>query len=236
MTEEEWATTTDPRAFDIPRDATQRKLRLFLVACCRRIFHLIPEGAGRTALEIAEAYADNLASDRTRQKAQREAAAELTRRKRERRTGGVLNISGLEAEIAGLDAVLETTVKTISHRASYQPDAAAAQGQAARRRRTGNDPYAATYQAELASQVPLLRDIFGNPFRPVAFHPRWRSESAVALARTAYDTRNFTLLPILADALEEAGCDHADVLAHCRDHNGVHVRGCWVVDGVLGKT
>ncbi len=55
-----------------------------------------------------------------------------------------------------------------------------------------------------------------------------------ALARTAYDTRNFTLLPILADALEEAGCDHADVLNHCRDPKLVHVRGCWVVDGVLG--
>jgi hypothetical protein len=82
----------------------------------------------------------------------------------------------------------------------------------------------------------LVRDIFGNPFRPVAFDPRWRSESTVSLARTAYDTRNFTLLPILADALEEAGCDHPDVLTHCRDPNGVHVRGCWVVDGVLGKT
>ncbi len=81
----------------------------------------------------------------------------------------------------------------------------------------------------------LLRDIFGNPFRPVAFDPRWRCESAVALARTAYESRNFTLLPILADALEEAGCDHADILAHCRGP-GPHVRGCWVVDGVLGKT
>jgi hypothetical protein len=73
-----------------------------------------------------------------------------------------------------------------------------------------------------------------NPFRPVAFDPRWRSESAVSLARTAYDTRDFTLLPILADALEEAGCDNADVLTHCRG-DGPHVRGCWVVDGVLGK-
>jgi len=81
----------------------------------------------------------------------------------------------------------------------------------------------------------ILREIFGNPFRPVAFDPRWRSESAVALARTAYGTRNFSLLPILADALEEAGCDNADVLSHCREPNGVHVRGCWVVDGVLGK-
>jgi hypothetical protein len=85
-------------------------------------------------------------------------------------------------------------------------------------------------------QAAIFKDIFGNPFRPVTFDPRWRSEAAVSLARTAYDTRNFSLLPILADALEEAGCDHPDVLNHCRDRKQVHVRGCWVVDGVLGKT
>ena len=83
----------------------------------------------------------------------------------------------------------------------------------------------------------LVRCIYGaNPFHPVVFDPRWRSESAVVLARTAYDTRDFTLLPILADALEEAGCDHADVLAHCRDPKASHARGCWVVDLVLNKS
>jgi hypothetical protein len=96
--------------------------------------------------------------------------------------------------------------------------------------------YDAIRPADAKWFTSILRDIFGNPFRPVAFDPHWRSESAVALARTAYDTRNFTLLPILADALEEAGCDLPDVLTHCRDPNGVHVRGCWVVDGVLGKS
>ncbi len=89
--------------------------------------------------------------------------------------------------------------------------------------------------AEEVVQAVIFKDIFGNPFRPVVFDSRWRSESAVALARTAYDTRNFTLLPILADALEEAGCDQSDVLTHCRDPHQVHVRGCWVLDGVLGK-
>lgn len=92
------------------------------------------------------------------------------------------------------------------------------------------------FVSALEAQSHLVRDIFGNPYRPVAFDPRWRSESAVSLARTVYDTRDFSLLPILADALEEAGCDHPDVLNHCREPNGVHVRGCWVVDGVLGKT
>jgi hypothetical protein len=80
----------------------------------------------------------------------------------------------------------------------------------------------------------IIRCIVGNPFRPVAFDPRWRTETAVALAAGIYELRAFDRLPILADALEEAGCDHPDVLAHCRGP-GPHARGCWVVDGVLGK-
>ena len=71
----------------------------------------------------------------------------------------------------------------------------------------------------------LVRCIFGNPFRPVAFDPRWRTETAVALATGIYAGRAFDRLPILADALEEAGCDNADVLSHCRGP-GPHARGC----------
>ena len=88
---------------------------------------------------------------------------------------------------------------------------------------------------EQTAQSFLLRDIFGNPFRPVAFDPAWRTSDAVALARAMYDARNFGAMPILADALQDAGCDSADVLTHCRDANQVHVRGCWVCDLVLGK-
>ena len=51
-----------------------------------------------------------------------------------------------------------------------------------------------------------------------------------------YDSRDFAPMPILADALQDAGCEHEDILAHCRDANGTHVRGCWVVDLVLGKS
>jgi hypothetical protein len=80
----------------------------------------------------------------------------------------------------------------------------------------------------------LLRDIFGNPFRPVTFAPEWRTEAAVGIAAKMYDSRDFGNMPILADALQDAGCEHADILAHCREP-GTHVRGCWVVDLVLGK-
>ena len=80
----------------------------------------------------------------------------------------------------------------------------------------------------------LFRDIFGNPFRPVTAAPRWLTPTAVALARSIYESRTFDRMPILADALEDAWCDDADLLAHCRG-DGPHVRGCWAVDLVLGK-
>ena len=81
----------------------------------------------------------------------------------------------------------------------------------------------------------LLRDIVGNPFRPVAFSPQWRTTTAMHLARGMYDSRDFSAMPILADALQDAGCENEDVLNHCRDEQQVHVRGCWVVDLVLEK-
>jgi len=87
---------------------------------------------------------------------------------------------------------------------------------------------------ELARQAALVRDIFGNPFRPVTFDPAWRSATVVSLSQAIYDERVFDRMPILADALEDAGCNNADVLNHCRQP-GEHVRGCWVVDLVLGK-
>jgi hypothetical protein len=86
-------------------------------------------------------------------------------------------------------------------------------------------------------QITLLRDVFGNPFRPMAVDPSWltwNDGTVVKLAQGIYDDRAFDRLPILADALEEGGCDDADILTHCRQP-GEHVRGCWVVDLLLGK-
>ena len=68
----------------------------------------------------------------------------------------------------------------------------------------------------------------------VEFEPAWRTSTVLALARQMYDTRDFAAMPILADALQDAGCDSDDILAHCREP-GTHVRGCWAVDLVLGK-
>ena len=78
-------------------------------------------------------------------------------------------------------------------------------------------------------QAALLREIFGNPFRLLSRESHWTTPTVLSLADSIYENRDFDRLPLLADALEEAGCDNADILAHCRGP-GPHVRGCWVVD------
>jgi hypothetical protein len=83
-------------------------------------------------------------------------------------------------------------------------------------------------------QADALRDALGNPFAPVTWDPAWRSETVVSLADGIHFDNAFDRVPILADALEEAGCDHPDVLAHCRGPDP-HARGCWVVDAARGR-
>jgi hypothetical protein len=97
------------------------------------------------------------------------------------------------------------------------------------------DPFTRTLLGAFHDNRPILHCIIGNPFRPVACDPSWRTPTAAALADAIYTDQAFDRLPILADALEEAGCDHPDVLAHCRGP-GPHARGCWVVDMILGKS
>jgi hypothetical protein len=77
--------------------------------------------------------------------------------------------------------------------------------------------------------------VFANPFRPTAVEPAWLTQTVTALAQDIYDERAFERLPILADAVEEAGCTGAALLGHLRG-SGAHVRGCWAVDLLLGKT
>jgi hypothetical protein len=88
-----------------------------------------------------------------------------------------------------------------------------------------------------ALYVHLLRDLFGNPFRLASLDPavlQWQERIIVKLAQSIYDDRVFDRMPVLADALEDAGCHEVAILDHCRGQ-GPHVRGCWVVDLLLGK-
>jgi hypothetical protein len=104
-----------------------------------------------------------------------------------------------------------------------------------------SEPVKKAMSEERLDQLDLLRDIIGNPFHPVSINLAWQTPTVLSLAQAAYDNRILpagTLEParlaVLADALEEAGCDNADILNHLRQP-GEHVRGCWVVDLVLGK-
>jgi hypothetical protein len=84
------------------------------------------------------------------------------------------------------------------------------------------------------SAAALLREVAGNPYRPVIVAPSWLNADVLRLAQGAYDESRFDDLPILADALEDAGCADEALLSHLRSA-GPHVRGCWALDLILGK-
>jgi hypothetical protein len=212
---------------------TNRRARLFSIACCRNIWHLFEDSCCREAVLVADWFIDGKAHSVQLREVRRRVQA----------IGGPRADPGDQAALSvvrmwdGANAVWHATAK--------MPRITAVCG-AMRRvlanfawEQAGHCGIEVTVAQQSASELlaEFLRDIFGNPFRPVWVHPdslTWNDGTVPKLAQTIYDDRRFDLLPILADALEEAGCDHADVLAHCRG-SGSHVRGCWVVDLLLGK-
>ena len=219
MTEAEWLTCT--RSVDLvfallnmELGKSERKRRLFSVACCRRIWPLLDDSS-QNAVDSVERFADGNAPASELQTA--EEAAHAARRtaitnqdtRRECAADAAYNATFGEAQDIVANSAAEACVLA-EH--SWSEDKG----------------------KEFAHQSDLLRDIFGNPFRRVALDPAWRSVTVASLAETIYAERAFDRLPILADALEDAGCTHADILEHCRGP-GPHARGCWVVDLVLGR-
>jgi hypothetical protein len=191
----------------------ERKLRLFACACCRRIWDRLPDAEHRRAVEVAERFADGLAGPTELAEA-RQAVSQAIRR------SAVLGRSDTASW-----AVLHTAGEVRSWN-TWVSIAADAIGSPRAR------------DAERQEQAVLLRDILGNPFRPATDDRAWLNWTAgavVPVAQAIYDEQRFGDLPILADALEEAGCTDPEILAHCRGP-GPHARGCWVVDGILGKT
>jgi hypothetical protein len=209
MTDEEfWRSSRVPqRLLDFVRAGeSARKLRLVACAYSRDVWDSLTDKRSRNAVEIAEGFADASCSV------------------------GWLNHAQDEAALVASESLMRDP-KSPETRALRLAVAA-----------TNEDAYTAAYlgtqdthrHPQSSSQLWVLRDIFGNPFRPVAFDPAWRTHTTAGIAAKMYADRNFSAMPILADALEEAGCDNVDVLLHCREP-GTHVRGCWVVDLVLGK-
>jgi hypothetical protein len=246
MDEAEWLACTDPEpmlAF-LKREASNRKLRLFAVACCRRIEVLLVDKRSLAALAAFEQYLDggcgkaefSLFSSHARE------ASDAILAPLYGDNEIVHNAESLAA--CAVTCALNTTrskkfaLSAISS-AYYASHAAAA---ATVFRRTGPSPdVGAVENAESLAQAQLLQDILGNPFRRVVLNPDWRTPTVTALAAAAYEERSLprgTLdadrLAVLADALDDAGCTDEQILVHLREPS-LHVRGCWVIDLLLGK-
>jgi hypothetical protein len=235
MTEAEWLANEDPstmfywisnRLLDGLRGTQQkrqlrsleRKQRLFGVACCRRIWPLLPNEELRGCVEVAERFADERATGEEFQAALEKAAALW------------VETHGLNPAVTACRQVCLGEVH--GHDIRIDTIYALLGKQRAGHFQVGDK---GIVEAEEAEQRQLIRDIFGNPFRALTFSPAWRTDTTVLLAKELYESRDFSAMPILADALQEAGCDTDDILDHCRDPEATHVRGCWVVDLVLGK-
>jgi hypothetical protein len=224
ITAAEWLKAKTVIDLDLYRSAWKqfRKWRLFGVACCRRAMTLTPDARLEALAACAEDFAEGLVTWDEVKKVRRTLA---TIRKELGDTFGPD-----EAKHDVLDALDCATLKEAIGALGAEQKAQFAFAAVSRPK------FDAGYAREEREQVRLARDIFGNPFHPVAFDPAWRTRTAKALAKQMYDTRDFAAMPILADALQDAGCDNEDVLKHCRDAKQVHVRGCWVVDLVLAKS
>lgn len=208
MTEGQWLRATDPAHMleFLSGKASDRKLRLFACGVCRELARLAKCDQCSLEVEVGERHADT-GKSRAAMERSREALRE-----------GRTHLDSLPeewatfwlCEVALSDNAFRTFGQTVvEHEAIFTSPVRA-----------------------IASR--RVRDVFGNPFRPVAFDPSWLTPAVLSLARQVYESRDFSAMPILADALQDAGCENGDILNHLREP-GPHVRGCWALDLVLAK-
>jgi len=191
---------------DLIRRASVRKLRLHACGCMRlHTTESIPRKWMRL-VETAELYADGEVTEKAFAKARQKTNGS----DRPRNWGGDIRWA------YQTDVELQSTwTMPLRDNRTFQPKDSPDYGAALPRYR-------------------VFEELIGPDPLPT-FSETWRTDTVVSLARTMYDAREFSAMPILADALQDAGCDSELILSHCRDANQVHVRGCWVIDLVLGK-
>jgi hypothetical protein len=246
MTEREWL--AQPRVgtmlyFLSEGDGRERQLRLFTLACCNRVRHLVSEARLLRALDALEACADGRLAPAWLQ----EHADEANQALHDIQVAlsgpdGVLHSNGVSsAACAVLWAVHPDYERKDRHGGgpTYPPYEVSLSAQLAR----AQDAWEATHHrvkineteaAEAGVHAWLLADIVGNPFRTPVVEPAWLTSTVVSLARGVYEERAFERMPLLMDALLDAGCHNEAVLEHCRGPNN-HVRGCWLIDLLLAK-
>jgi hypothetical protein len=186
---------------------TRRKQILFGCGCARQLWHLLTHEVNRQAVQTSERHADGRA-----------------RKAEMRRAWGAIEWEPVMYTEWPIDMVTAwVPYRDITWNEAHEKglDDERQRPEAVRERGWSD----------------VIRELFGNPFRPVEAVPQWltgNDGTAAKLAQTIYDEYAFDRLPILGDALEDAGCDNVRLLAHCRQR-GPHYRGCWALDLILGK-
>jgi hypothetical protein len=219
MDEVTWTTCDDHCALlrYIQAHASTRKLRLFLCGCCRVIWNRIEVENLRSAVELAERLADREALPVEAEYQMTQILQTLQAPDVERERHGL----GRDQPASWQSGVFfhckttlhkDATLRGLGHLSVWSHSA---------------------YLTEL-NPSKVLRCVFGNPYRLVSLVEDWLTSTVIALARQMYDSRDFCPMPILADALQDAGCDNEEILQHCRG-SGPHVRGCFLIDLLLGK-
>ncbi len=224
MTEAEWMACTDPDPMleFLRGKVTDRKLRLFGVACCRLLLQRVRVNSwDEQAVDVAERFADGKATTTELEAAAAGTTPDWTA------AFACHEAASLEGGVDAAEYAADNAAWEAGSHAAFVVGKA-----------EGSPSFNAGRDVERAAQANLLRDIFGPlPFRPVTVHPHtlaWNDRLVVRLSQAIYDERRWGDMPILSDALLDAGCDDDEVLAHCRS-GGEHVRGCWVIDLLLGK-
>jgi hypothetical protein len=247
MTEEEWLKCTDPLPMleFLQGKASGRKWRLYLCGGCRRISHQFFRPWSLAAVEVAERFADRQATEQERHRAEWDAEAATFGYELDNQTWPCCHPSRMsvvprlveigalpESALSGGEWEVDQPTRQILLGAATLADYSASIDAAADMR----------FWLSPISKVDwpgrwLLDCVFGNPFQPQSIDPdwfTWNNANIPNLAKMIYDKRAFDRMPVLADALKDAGCNDEPMLDHCRQPE-FHVRGCWVLDLLLGK-
>jgi hypothetical protein len=246
MTEAEWLACTDPQPMleFLRREASDRKVRLFAVGCCRRVWPSLELEEFRDAVRKAESFADGLVERAEMLEAHEKALAIFVKlHGKDNGAGAALTASAFPSPPKSIwqriaDALDDPWWEDEMDRGDpLGPALVAARlaAWAAANLQGQTDVFDAPATiAERREQTTLVRCLFGNPFRPQPVCGAWLTREVRTLAEAIYAERAFDRMPLLADALEASGCTHADLIEHCRSHRE-HARGCWVVDLLLEK-
>lgn len=249
MTETDWFDSASPERMlaYLGERASPRKRRLFACACVRRVWPLLDDDRLRKAVKVAECFADGEVSAKILGKARWLATQLRKRRERAEWREATWLARAARSAAQAVEALLPEAgpILVAPRDVRDPPDVVSAtrtgrcvlRAMEVERGEDADTDSESIRRLEALDAVELVHDVFGNPFCPPALDPswlQWRRRTVPRMACVIYRKRCFRNLPTLADALEEAGCRDAAILTHCRAPLE-HVRGCWVVDLLLGK-